>query len=306
MAGARRHHYVPRFFLAGFTNEGTKDGRLLVHDLDAGRQWWSDPNGAGHQRDFYTIDLEGYDPLHVENAFQALEDAAAPALRTLTQSETPAPLDEAAVLPLIASLVIRVPTSRRRVEQASERVVRSAMPLALPTLPKPPPVIHAHVFGHLPAGAEPTPEEYEAAMMKFLEDEVRVDISQTWSIAHMLSRFEFVLTKLAQLYWSVGVSPPDAPDLITSDNPVSFRGPNSTHVSAVIALSRRVAVVGTVYEPEKSIIVTDARFVGSVNALTIHGAEKYIFAASEKIHWSKGDGTFGGIADLPSRAAAEG
>lgn len=307
MADARKHHYVPRFFLAGFTNEGTKDGRLLVCDLGAGKRWWSDPNGAGHQRDFYRIDPEGYDPLEVEKAFQAVEDAAAPALRRLTGTETPPPFDETAseLLPLIASLVIRVPTSRRVIERASERVVRATIPKALPKFPKPPPIIHSKLFGHLPPGVDPSPEEYEAAMLKFFDEEVRVDIDQTWSIAHMISGFEFVLQKLAELNWTVAVLPPGTPDFVSSDNPVSFRGAASSGMSALIALSRRVAVVGSVYEPQNLVIHTDARFSGLVNALTIGGADRYVFSASDQIHWRRGDGLFGDISDLPRREATE-
>jgi len=307
LAAARKHHYIPRFFLAGFTNEGTKDGRLLVCDLNAGKRWWSDPNGAGHQRDFYRIDLEGYDPLDVERAFQDIEDAAAPALRRLIGTEEPPPFDETAsdVLPLLASLVIRVPTSRRGIEWASERVVRATIPKALPKFPKPPHIIHSRLFGHLPPGVDPSPEEYEATMLKFFEDEVRIEIDQTWSIAHMLSRFDFVLKKLAELYWTVAVLPPGTPDFVCSDNPMSFRGAVSSGVSAIIALSRRVATVGSVYEPERPVIRTDARFAGLVNALTIGSAERYVFSASDQIHWKKSDGTFGDISDLPRRGDAD-
>ncbi len=294
---------MPRFFLAGFTNEGTKEGRLLVCDLRTGRRWWSDPNGAGHQRDFYRIDLQGYDPLDVEKAFQDIEDAAAPALRRLIGTEEPPPLDEAAseILPLLASLVIRVPTSRRRVESASERLVRSTFPKVLPKLPKPPPIIHSRVFGHLPAGVDPTPEEYDAAMLKFFEEEMRIEIDQTWSIAHMLSGFETVLNGIAQLYWTVAVLSANAPDFVSSDNPVSFRSAASFGVSAVAAISRRMALVGSVYEPERLVIHADARFAELVNGLTIGGAEHFVFSSSEQVFWKREDGTRGSIPDLPRR-----
>lgn len=235
------------------------------------------------------------------------DDAAAPALRRLIGTEEPPPFDETAsdVLPLLASLVIRVPTSRRGIEWASERVVRATIPKALPKFPKPPHIIHSRLFGHLPPGVDPSPEEYEATMLKFFEDEVRIEIDQTWSIAHMLSRFDFVLKKLAELYWTVAVLPPGTPDFVCSDNPMSFRGAVSSGVSAIIALSRRVATVGSVYEPERPVIRTDARFAGLVNALTIGSAERYVFSASDQIHWKKSDGTFGDISDLPRRGDAD-
>lgn len=295
---------MPRFFLAGFTSEGTKEGRLLVSDLRAGRRWWSDPNGAGHQRDFYRIDLQGYDPLEVEKAFQQIEDAAAPALRRFIGTEAPPPLGEAAseVLPLLASLVIRVPTSRRRVESASRRVVRATFPKVLPSLPKPPPELHARIFGHLPPGTDPTPEDYRASMTRFFNEELQIDIDQTWSIGHMLSAFDLVLDRLARLHWSVAVLQASAPDFVSSDNPVSFRGAAATGVTAVVAISRRTAFVGSLYEPERLVIFPDGRFAELVNGLTIGGAEQFVFSSSEQVHWKKEDGSRGCIADLPSRA----
>jgi hypothetical protein len=304
LAVARKHHYVPRFFLAGFTSDGTKEGRLLVCDLRTGKRWWSDPNGAGHQRDFYRIDLQGYDPLEVEKAFQEIEAAAAPALRRFIGTEAPPPLGETVseVLPLLASLVIRVPTARRRVESASRRVVRATFPKVLPNLPKPPPELHSRIFGHLPPGTDPTPEDYEASMMRFFNEELQIEIDQTWSIGHMLSAFELVLDRLARLHWTVAVLQAGAPDFVSSDNPVSFRGAASMGVIAVIAISRRMALVGSLYEPEHLVIHPDGRFAELVNGLTIGGAEQFVFSSSEQVLWKREDGSRGNIADFPSRA----
>jgi hypothetical protein len=297
---------VPRFFLAGFTVDGTKEGRLLVSDLKTGRRWWSDPNGAGHQRDFYRIDLKGYDPLEVERAFQQIEDAAAPALHRLLETDHPPPLGEAAldVLPLLASLVIRVPTSRRRVETASERIVRATFSKALPRLPLPPPELHSRIFGHLPPGAIPTPEEYEASMVKFFEDEVLIEIDQTWTIGHMLSAFGLVLDWLARLHWTVAVLQAGSPDFISSDNPVSFRSAGSNGASAVVAISRRTALVGSLQEPERLVIHPDGRFAELVNGLTIGGSEQFVFSSSERVLWNREDGSHGCIVDLPRRQPA--
>jgi hypothetical protein len=43
---SRKHHYVPEFYLAGFTESGTDDGRLHVLDKEQLRQWPSTPKGA--------------------------------------------------------------------------------------------------------------------------------------------------------------------------------------------------------------------------------------------------------------------
>ena len=73
---ARSHHYVPAFYLAGFTDTGTRDGFLWVSDRETERTWRSKPDEAGCERDFYRIYLEGLRPDAVERdvifAFQSL------------------------------------------------------------------------------------------------------------------------------------------------------------------------------------------------------------------------------------------
>jgi hypothetical protein len=43
----RRHHYVPRCWLAGFTDTGENDARLWVTDLRRRKQWNTSPGNAG-------------------------------------------------------------------------------------------------------------------------------------------------------------------------------------------------------------------------------------------------------------------
>ena len=53
----RKHHFVPAFYLAGFTASDTEDDRLYVFDQEQVRQWPSTPKNAGYEHDFYAVDL---------------------------------------------------------------------------------------------------------------------------------------------------------------------------------------------------------------------------------------------------------
>jgi hypothetical protein len=70
---ARAHHYVPQCWLAGFTESGQKDGKLWQTDLDAQRQWPTNPLNAGHQRDYYRLSDPRKDPLAVEKKLSEIE-----------------------------------------------------------------------------------------------------------------------------------------------------------------------------------------------------------------------------------------
>ena len=44
----RKHHYVPAFYLAGFTMSGSDEDRLCVFDQSQIKSWPSSPRNAGH------------------------------------------------------------------------------------------------------------------------------------------------------------------------------------------------------------------------------------------------------------------
>ena len=66
MAQDRKHHYVPAFYLAQFTESRSDDGNLWVFDGQQIRSWKSTPRETGHERDFNRIDVPDVDPLAIE------------------------------------------------------------------------------------------------------------------------------------------------------------------------------------------------------------------------------------------------
>lgn len=84
----RRHHFVPRCWLAGFTDTGEQDGRMFVTDLERRKQWGAVPGTAGFIRDFYRLEDErSSDPLVAEKAFSQIESEVAPILRSIDREK---------------------------------------------------------------------------------------------------------------------------------------------------------------------------------------------------------------------------
>jgi hypothetical protein len=109
----RRHHYVPKCWLAGFTESSENDGRLWVTDFSRQAQWPSTPDKAGHRRDFYRLSDRSPDPVAVEKFFSSLEDKVAPILRSIDQERRWPNNDELDVLLcFMAYQVVRVPWFR--------------------------------------------------------------------------------------------------------------------------------------------------------------------------------------------------
>src|ERR1700690_1456266 len=94
-AEPRRHHYVPRCWLAGFTDTGEKDGQLWVTDMVRRKQWQASPKTAGNIRDFYRLSDEQFDPLFAEKSFSKIEDIVAPILRSIDREQRSPNAEEA-------------------------------------------------------------------------------------------------------------------------------------------------------------------------------------------------------------------
>jgi hypothetical protein len=113
MPEARKHHYVPRSYLAAWTDTGTKDGQLLVLDKQTGKDWPVRPINAANEKDLYLIDVseaEGVAPNEIENTFATIEGAAVPVLKRLLAGEDmPGGGDLENVLAFVTVLALRVP-----------------------------------------------------------------------------------------------------------------------------------------------------------------------------------------------------
>jgi Protein of unknown function (DUF4238) len=78
---ARNHHFVSQGYLAGFTENGTRDGRLIVSDLVSCSLFQTKPRNVAAKRDFNRIDAEGQDPDVLERALGEFEGRAASVIR---------------------------------------------------------------------------------------------------------------------------------------------------------------------------------------------------------------------------------
>ena len=79
---ARRHHFVPQGYLAGFTNDGTRAGLLTVFDRVSQSIFLAKPRNVAAKRDFNRVDLESRPPDYLEQAMGEFEGKAISATPT--------------------------------------------------------------------------------------------------------------------------------------------------------------------------------------------------------------------------------
>ena len=82
----RKHHILPIFYLAGFTDTRTRSGRIHVFDYFRNTRYRANPNQVANEREFYRIYERGYDPYGIERNLAELEKEVAPVLYRVVES----------------------------------------------------------------------------------------------------------------------------------------------------------------------------------------------------------------------------
>lgn len=122
---ARNHHFIAQCYLAGFTDTGTKEGRLCVCDLKAGRFFRQKPGNVAFELDFNRVEVEGHPPDVLETAFGELEGRAASVIRRIVrEQEIPEGEEFSYVLNMIALLAVRNPVMRRTMTVSQRHMYR--------------------------------------------------------------------------------------------------------------------------------------------------------------------------------------
>lgn len=289
---ARNHHFVPQGYLAGFTDDGTREGRLFVSDLVSRSVFQTKPRNVGAVRDFNRIKADGQDPDALERRLGEFEGRAISVIRWIQASgELPSDEELSYVINLMALLVVRNPKRRRAMNSARRQTVRVIGDL----LTSDRRLFEYHIAkakrdGFVRQDAEVSFE----AMRNFIQDDqYTMTVSINESLSLELSGFENALGLLGSRYWSLVTAAADAPDFVTCDHPVTpvFKDPKrggpigyglrETEVS--FPLNTRQVLLGVLEDQLPLGLEARARQVAAINSRTVHHADRQVYSKTASV-----------------------
>jgi len=291
-----KHHYVPVFYLKGFTADGRRDTQVYVLDLKTRRQWSTKPENAACEKGYNTVGMkDGGDPESWEKAMASLEGVLAPVLaRTIENQSLPEGEDFDLLLNLIALMVLYSPSLRTFSQRMADDMVRQAAQDIVAT-----PEAYERLVRKVRAEDKEMPIFPYEGMKKFLQNGCDFDVNlgpnSNYHLGTMAHLSKFLVPYLAERHWSLVVATADAPDLICSDNVVSISpiaGSCSTGELGFAAketflffpLNRRMAMVGS-YEGFTLPNPMKASTVALVNSSTARHADRFLFSPSPDFVW---------------------
>lgn len=301
----RRHHYIPRFFLALFTEDGTEGGLLDVVGLPGGATWRCRPSELAHERDYYRVDADGVSANAFEDGFAVFEGRAAGVIRSIAESAAiPRDSEFSTFINFVSLLIARVPGTR----EVFDRQFRSDWQERLQSIVSTPEAFEAEI-----ARSCTTPEEladapdYDEMCDWVVENIPGLEIPRARHILHLLAVHDRLLTPLTERSWSVLLAP-DETCFVVSDRPVTLYRQKPTdrpvlwstywgrRTDVVLPISRHIAVMGR-FEPQPKTVRLPRDAVAVVNSRTMESATRFV-ASSGPFDWMSAAGKLMGKPDL--------
>lgn len=318
MSTPRKHHYVPRSYLARFTLTGATDSRLFVLDKSTGRQWPSTPDDSACERDFYMLEVdEGseQEALAIEKFFGNIESIGSESISaTLRDNRVPDGELRNKLVGFLSVMAMRVPGVLSRWDEANEQVMKTVAWYLTAT----PQAWQAHVEAMRREGVEVTEDSYEAIREFVLSEDYTVRMDQNTRLSTILHPLPELARELSRRHWTLVVGEPDAPDFICSDRPLTLCWNDSPPklgrpplglalrmTTAMFPLSRRAALLG-MYEAPFPTTTANAMLVGIVNAWTARYASRFVYSAEQDFEVTLHNRTPGSRLDFMREFGANG
>lgn len=293
---ARRHHYLPQSYLAGFTNTGLKDGQFNVLDVQSGRTFPTSPINVGAERDFNRVDIEGHPPDAIEQALAPFEGQATTAIRNVIETEEfPSDDDWNSILNLLGLIAVRNPQLRRSFNYSREQVIRRISDLLVSDRK----VWDHHIKKTRESGVDVRDDVSFEDMKQFIGGQkYEIEFSPEGNLRAEFHAFDQLLPILGQRTWSILVAPADGPEFICSDHPVTlvWKGGKSGPVGyglreteVFFPLGRRVGFYGVFETPLRRVVKCKPAKIATLNKRVAWNAERHVYSPLESFFvWHEG------------------
>ena len=284
---ARNHHYVPRFYLKGFSDPDLQNDQLHVIDKEDRRHFVTTPPNIALQRDFNRINIPGHSIDEIERHLARIEGRAATVLRSITKNaKLPEDdIDMDYLIVFVAILAANNPKIRDLLIDRDRETFRQMMRSLIESR-----------------------EVYESRLSNLgIEDQIGYDATKAFVesgkytisiedpfgyylavVFHGL--YEAVLPIYSTMDWSLVIAEEDETDFICSDLPAVLfdvvntvlSAPNKTSLAGIIKKSRELTVP---LNPRMAIYATNfpteyQMSPACINKRTIDASMRHIYCSN--------------------------
>ncbi len=283
----KRHHYIPVFYLNGFTD---KNACLYVYDKDGGPIFESSPEGIAYENHYFSfITPQGErDSETVENNVMLLEGESAKVIKKIHACNELTVNDRINYSLFVASMMVRVPNMRNNIQKSTGEMIK-----------------HMSVFmASHKENFEGAMERYEKdtgkpigmnieELRQWMRDPSHYDISvdKEYATAMALSLLEDFAKVFFQMKWAF-FKATDEYKYMTGDNPLRYIDPTykprsfygvglaNENVEVSLPLSKEVCAYGS-WKGREGYLQAKNHHVKHLNKITVSASVRFVFADSK-------------------------
>ena len=307
---ARKHHYLPQFYLEGFTPTGKREDFLWVGDLEKKEQRRSRPSRVALETDYYLVTGNGNeeDELYFEKYLSRIESRVAPIMRDIRDSHILPVGDALGDLLLFAlQLLLRVPKWRKMMRKSHMETGRLISEQTLQSRER-----WESIIQRMRAEGEVIPEgvSYEDVKEAYDNGEIIHVPNQAFELQSILRLTLELHPLMLSRNWSLAKSADLKSGFVVGDSPlVAFWSrPMPDHVPIGFGLEDTIVffpvsshqiMLGT-WEPSvgASGVGMDRDLVGMFNRHSLLSADRYIFAASDDCRFLLQEEALGSFSEI--------
>jgi hypothetical protein len=218
MSETVNHHFIPQFYLRGFSDAvDRRKSQVFVFDQSTTKAFRTLVRNIGARRNFFRIDVEGFEPNHVEDGMAEIEGEIAPLLEEVIATKSfPSDAHFSSVMMLMGNVAVRNPRFRSMIEDLHVKIGNGMMRMTLQDKGR----YHDSIREARQQGAPIRDDISYEDMKAFIErGEYKIAIDQTYLIGLELDSVPTVVEQLARRSWSFALAAPGT-TFITCDDPV--------------------------------------------------------------------------------------
>lgn len=218
MSDTVNHHFIPQFYLRNFSESANKrKAQVFVFDQSTMKSFRTLVRNIGARRNFFRVEVEGFDPNYVEDGMAEIEGEIAPRLAEVIETKG-FPTDEHlhSVMLLMGNLAVRNPRFRSTIEDPIIKLVSGAMKVSLQSKCRYDYLIRQAQDDGVPIRSDISYEDMRAFVDR---GNYKIAINQTYLIGLELDAVLRVVELLTRRSWAF-VSAPAGSTFTTCDDPV--------------------------------------------------------------------------------------
>jgi hypothetical protein len=281
----KRHHFLPEFYLNGFT----RDGLLWVFDREKSEYRRQPPKNTAVIGHFYAfLNIEGEMDYGLETFFSQIEGNAKQVIEKLEAQERIEPEERVHLAMFIALLFNRVPKFEREIEEITDAAGKALMKEMFPTIE----AVEEHFRREGDEARSFSAQEYFDFIHK---EQYTIEGNRNITIQTMLEETPEMSRTLGYMDWMIAHAD-DRSSFITTDSPFGFIVPEdirrsgepaiglgSPKVTKIVPLSGRIALLIGGFGARLGHFAFDRTQVRELNVAVATECDRYVIGADEAL-----------------------